>query len=149
MPQVRDCEHSDAFSQLEANVRWVAEQSTNVDAQSAQQLKISENSRRHLQESRRISKETPRAFSCNATTGACDSEGTQNRRCPSCERRREAPQEQHEDCMTKYNEIQMDKKLRQHSCKTENKKQNVFDSESRRDLNFTVQPKEERRSIVT
>ena len=24
----------------------------------------------------------------------------------------ETPQEQHEDCMTKYNEIQMDKKLR-------------------------------------
>ena len=34
------------------------------------------------------------------------------------------PQRQHEDCMTKYNEIQMDKKLRQHKLRTENKKQN-------------------------
>ena len=34
------------------------------------------------------------------------------------------PQRQHEDCMTKYNEIQMDNKLRQHKLRTENKKQN-------------------------
>ena len=34
------------------------------------------------------------------------------------------PQRQHEDCMTKYNEIQMDKKMRQHELRTENKKQN-------------------------
>ena len=61
--------------------------------------------------------------------------------------------------MTKYNEIQMDKKLRSAYLRTENKKQNVFDSESRSDLSFTVQKdtevihrevkKEERRSIVT
>ena len=34
------------------------------------------------------------------------------------------PQRQHEDCMTKYNEIQLDKKLRQHKLRTENEKQN-------------------------
>ena len=34
------------------------------------------------------------------------------------------PQRQNEVCMTKYNEIQMDKKLRQHKLRTENKKQN-------------------------
>ena len=33
-------------------------------------------------------------------------------------------QRQQEDCMTKYNEIQMDKKMRQHKLRTENKKQN-------------------------
>ena len=71
------------------------------------------------------------------------------------------PQEQHEDCMTKYNEIQMDKKLRSAQLRTENKKQNVFHSESRSDLSFTgvspcrrtprrftEKPKEKRRSIV-
>ena len=67
--------------------------------------------------------------------------------------------QQHEDGMTKYNEIQMDKKLRSAYLKTENKKQNVFDSESRSNLNFTVQKdtemihreviKEDQRSIVT
>ena len=41
--------------------------------------------------------------------------------------------------MTKYNEIQMDKKQRSAYLRTENKKQNVFDSESRSDLSFTVQ----------
>ena len=46
------------------------------------------------------------------------------------------PQKQHEDCMTKYNEIKMDKKLRSAKLRTENKKQNVFDSESRSDLRF-------------
>ena len=61
--------------------------------------------------------------------------------------------------MTKYNEIQMDKKLRSAYLRTENKKQNVFDSESRSDLSFTVQKdtevihreikKEEQRSLVT
>ena len=61
--------------------------------------------------------------------------------------------------MTKYNEIQMDKKLRSAYPRTENKKQNVTDSESRSDLSFTVQKdtevihreikKEEQRSLVT
>ena len=41
--------------------------------------------------------------------------------------------------MTKYNEIQMDKKLHSACLRTENKKQNVFDSESRSDSSFTVQ----------
>ena len=50
-----------------------------------------------------------------------------------------APQEQHEDCMTKYNEILMDKTLRSVSLRTASKEQNVFDSESRSDLSFTVQ----------
>ena len=40
------------------------------------------------------------------------------------------PQEQHEDCMTKYNEIKMNKKRRSAHLRTENKKQNVFDSGS-------------------
>ena len=38
----------DGFSQLEANARRVAEQSNNFDAQSAQQLKTAETSRRSL-----------------------------------------------------------------------------------------------------
>ena len=69
------------------------------------------------------------------------------------------PQRRHEDCVTKYNEIQMDKKLRSTYLRTKNQKQHVFDSESRSDLSFTVQKdtevihreksKEERRSIVT
>ena len=46
---------------------------------------------------------------------------------------------QHEHCMTKYNEIQMDKKLHSAKLETENEVQNVFDSESRSDLSFTVQ----------
>ena len=40
--------------------------------------------------------------------------------------------------MTKYNEIHLDKKMRPAYLRTENKKQNVFDSESRSDLSFTV-----------
>ena len=49
------------------------------------------------------------------------------------------PQRQHEDCMTKYKEIQMEKKLRSAWLWTKNQKQNLFDSESRSDLSFTVQ----------
>ena len=41
--------------------------------------------------------------------------------------------------MTKHNEIQKDKKLRSACLRTENKKENVFDSDSRSDLSFTVQ----------
>ena len=48
------------------------------------------------------------------------------------------PRRQHEDCMTKFNEIQMEKKLHSAKLRTENKKQNVFDSESRSDSSFTV-----------
>ena len=54
-------------------------------------------------------------------------------------RRTQRPQEQHEDCRTKYNEIQVDKKLRSAKLRTENKEQNFFDSESRSDLSFTLQ----------
>ena len=50
-----------------------------------------------------------------------------------------APQRQYEDCMTKCNEIQKDKKLQSAYLRTENKKQKVFDSESRSDSSFTVQ----------
>ena len=39
-----------------------------------------------------------------------------------------------EDCMTKHNEIEMDKKLRSAQLSTESKKQNVFDSEGPSDL---------------
>ena len=52
---------------------------------------------------------------------------------------KKTPQRQHEDCMTKHNEIQMDKKLHSAKLRTENKKQNVFDSECRSDSSFTVQ----------
>ena len=38
------------------------------------------------------------------------------------------PKEQHEDCMTKYNEIQVDRKRRSADLRTDNKKPNVFDS---------------------
>ena len=40
--------------------------------------------------------------------------------------------------MTKYNEFQMDKKLRSAHLKTETKKYNVFDSENRSDFSITV-----------
>ena len=36
--------------------------------------------------------------------------------------------------MTKYNEIKMDKKPRSAQLRAENKKQNVFDNEGRRDV---------------
>ena len=41
--------------------------------------------------------------------------------------------------MTKYNEIQMDKKLRSAWLRTENKEQNFFDSGSRSDLSFAAE----------
>ena len=53
-------------------------------------------------------------------------------------------QRQHEDCMTKYNEIQTDKKLHSAQLRTETEEQNVFDSESRSDLSFTVQKNSQR-----
>ena len=49
---------------------------------------------------------------------------------------------QHEDCMTKYNEIEMDMKLRFDQFRTENKKQIVFDSESPGDLHFEIRCKQ-------
>ena len=52
---------------------------------------------------------------------------------------KKTPQEQRKECMTKHNEIQMDKKLRSAKFRTENKKQIVFDIESPSDLSFTVQ----------
>ena len=97
------------------------------------------------------SRTEPYWHSCsNATTGACDSEKHRERCMSHCfstlarpsmsqlrSNAEKTPQEQHEDCMTKYNEILMDKKLRSAYLRTENKKQNVFDSESRSDLSFT------------
>ena len=41
--------------------------------------------------------------------------------------------------MTKYNEIQMNKKPRSAYLRTENKRQNVFDNDGRSNLRFTVQ----------
>ena len=52
---------------------------------------------------------------------------------------KKAPQKQHEDYVTKYNEIQKDKKLQSANLRTKSKKQDVFDSESRSDSSFTVQ----------
>ena len=51
------------------------------------------------------------------------------------------PQEQHEDFVTKYNEIQMDKKRRSAYLRTENKKQTVFDSEGPSDSSFGIRYK--------
>ena len=48
---------------------------------------------------------------------------------------------QHEDCMTKYNEIKMDKKMRSAQLRTDNKKQTVFDSESPSDLRLRIRYK--------
>ena len=49
--------------------------------------------------------------------------------------------------MKKYNEIEMDKKLRSAQFRTENKKQIVFDSESPNDLRFGLRRKTWRRSL--
>ena len=57
---------------------------------------------------------------------------------PSMSQLRRTQRRHHRDS-TKQNEIQMDKKLRSAKLRIKNKKQNVFDSESRSDLSFTVQ----------
>ena len=126
-----------------------------IGAQSAQQLKIAamsfdeaEDLCRHQGGSRT---EHCRHSCGNATTGACDSEGTENSGCPTAssavtrpsmspgaEDAEKTPQKQHEDCTTKYNEIKMDKKLRSAQLRTENKKQTVFDSEGKSDLRLTI-----------
>ena len=49
---------------------------------------------------------------------------------------------QHEDCMTKYNEIEMDKKLRSAQFRTEEKKQTVVDGDSPSDLRFGIRYKQ-------
>ena len=50
---------------------------------------------------------------------------------------------QYEDCMTKHNEIEMDKKLRSAQFRTESKKkQIVFDSEGPSDLRFGIRCKQ-------
>ena len=54
---------------------------------------------------------------------------------------------QHEDCMTKCNEINMDKKLRSALFRTVNRKQIVFDSESPSHLRFGIRRKTWRRSL--
>ena len=48
------------------------------------------------------------------------------------------PQKQHEDCMTNYNEIKMQKKLRSAQLRTEKKKETVFNSEGPSDLLFGI-----------
>ena len=52
-----------------------------------------------------------------------------------------------EDCMTKYNEIKMDKKLRSAQFRTENKKQTVVDGESPSDLRFGIRHVQESRVV--
>ena len=47
--------------------------------------------------------------------------------------------------MTKYNEIQTDKKMRSAWLRTENKKQTVFDNEGRSNLRFRIRYKKESR----
>ena len=84
-------------------------------------------------------------------TGACDSEGAPRTvdvplfqyidttvDVPVAKQRRENT---HRIARTKYNEIQMDKKMRSAHLRSENKQKGVFDSdsESRSDLSFTVQ----------
>ena len=54
---------------------------------------------------------------------------------------------QHEDCMTKHNEIEMDKKLRSAQFRTESKKQIVFDSEGPSDLRFEIRCKQGSRVV--
>ena len=49
---------------------------------------------------------------------------------------------QHDDCITKHNEIEMDKKLRTAQFRTESKKQIVFDSEGPSDLRFEIRCKQ-------
>ena len=54
---------------------------------------------------------------------------------------------QHEDCMAKHNEIEMDKKLRSAQFRTESKKQIVFDSEGPSDLRFGIRCKQGSRVV--
>ena len=54
---------------------------------------------------------------------------------------------QHEDCMTKYNETEMDTKLRSAQFRTENKKHIVFDSESPSDLPYGIRCKQVSRVV--
>ena len=54
---------------------------------------------------------------------------------------------QHEDCMTKHNEIEMDKKLRSAQFRTESKKQIVFDSEGPSNLRFGIRCKQGSRVV--
>ena len=111
IPQVRDCGHSDAFSQLEANVRRVAEQSTNLDAQSARQLKISATSRTPWQQEDLEQNTTDIPYVMQRQVLAIQ-KAQRTVDVPVGKDAEKRPQEQHEDCMTKYKEIQMDKKLR-------------------------------------
>ena len=54
---------------------------------------------------------------------------------------------QHEDCMTKHNETEMDKKLRSAQFRTESKKQIVFDSECPSDVRFGIRCKQGSRVV--
>ena len=54
---------------------------------------------------------------------------------------------QHGDCMTKHNDIEMDKKLRSAQFRTESKKQIVFDSEGPSDLRFGIRCKQGSRVV--
>ena len=52
-----------------------------------------------------------------------------------------------EDCMSKHNEIEMDKKLRSAQFRTESKKQIVFDSEGPSNLRFGIRCKQGSRVV--
>ena len=116
----------------------VAEQNTDLGGQSAQQLKIAA----MPFDERKTFAATMGDLEQNsgdATTGACDSEGTENAGCPTAyiETTVDVPvAKQHEDSMAKHYEIEMDKKLRSAQFRTESKKQTLIDSESPSDLRF-------------
>ena len=55
---------------------------------------------------------------------------------------------QHEDCMTKHNEIEMDKKLRSAQFRPVSKKQIVFDIEGPSDMRFGIRCKQESRVVL-
>ena len=120
---VNTATHSHSLKQMYDEV---AERSTNLDAQSAQQLKTAATSRILFFRNQEGSRTEHYRHSCSsATTGACDSEATENGGYPHClctltrpsmsqlrSNAEKTPQKQHEDCMTEYNEIKMDKKMR-------------------------------------
>ena len=115
-PRIRHREHSDAFFQLESR-----------GVQSAQQLKTAATSRRPWQQSRRISNTTDILFATQRQVLVIK-KASRKVDIPLLQYSDTAvdfpvaKQRREDNCMTKYNEIQMDN-----------------DSESRSDLSFTVQ----------
>ena len=108
-PQVRDPEHRDAFCQLDQPNKH-------------RQPRRAEGSRTehygHSSSKATTKKHRERQiFHCFSTLTRPSMSQLQN----NAEKK---PQRQHEDCMTKYNDIEMDKKMRQHKLRTENKKEN-------------------------